>query len=132
MNPPTTTERATALLDEERANGYRAAFRSAVERLTMFAALVAGDRGLTRDHEVALRTAMVGLVADMQHAALPFAVQEELTAHAKTATEEAIARLGRRAAGACCYADVMTGAAHDADCDGVQKPVTDAPGGETP
>lgn len=94
----TTTERAAAILDEERANGYRAAFRSAVDRLTMFATLVAGDSGLTRDHEVALRTAMVGLVADMRHVGLPYEVQEELTAHAKAATEEAMARLGRRAA----------------------------------
>ena len=94
----TTTERAAAILDEERGNAYRAAFRSAVDRLTMFAALVAGDRGLTKDHEVALRTAMGGLVSDARHAGIPFAVQEELIAYAKAALEEAMARLGRRAA----------------------------------
>lgn len=95
--PPTTAERVTALLNTERASGYRAAFRSAVERLTMFATYLAGDRGLTSDHEVALRTAMVGLMADMLHAGLPYEVQEELSAHAKAATEEAMTRLGRQA-----------------------------------
>ncbi len=99
MNPPTTTERATALLDEERANGYRAAFRSAVDRLMMLAAYLAGDRGLTRDHEVALRTAVGGLIGDAtsdRGAALPYPVREELAAHARAAWDEALARLGRR------------------------------------
>ncbi len=94
---PTTTERAAAILDEERGNAYRAAFRSAVDRLTMFATFIAGDSGLTRDHEVAFRTAMVSLGRDMHGAGLPYEVQEELAAHSKAALEEAMARLGRRA-----------------------------------
>ena len=130
--------RLAAILDAERAAGYSAAFRSGVARIVMFAAWLAGDRGLTRDHVLALRTAVAGLMSDMDRDA-PWAVRDELRAYAKDETERALERLGARKSrarasdhAACCYADVMTGAAHDADCDGVQKPVTDAPGGETP
>lgn len=58
-----------------------------------------GQTFRTRDHEVALRTAVGGLIADAtsdRGAALPFPVREELAAHARAAWDEALARLGRR------------------------------------
>jgi hypothetical protein len=87
--------RITALLDAERAAGYRAAFRSAVDRIMMLAAWLAGDRGLTRLHVTALRTAVAGLMSDADRDA-PWEARDELRAYAKGETERALERLGVR------------------------------------
>ncbi len=87
--------RVTALLDTERAAGYRAAFKSAVQRIVMFATVIAGDRGLTKTHVVGLRTAIGYLVSDMESLA-PDEARDELRAYAKEETERAFERLGVR------------------------------------
>lgn len=92
----TTPERAREILDEERGNGYREAFLSALGRILTMAVAMAGDKGLSRRDESLLRDLVGGMISDAERAEIPYAQKEHLRDKARADFEDMLGRVGRR------------------------------------
>jgi len=93
----TTHERVTAILTEERAAGYCAAFEVALSQLLVRAAFDAGTRGLTSRHASYLRSAVGGMISAAERD-LPYKDASRLRAIAVAQLDETLVRLGKRGA----------------------------------
>jgi hypothetical protein len=92
--------RIAAMLAEERGDGYTLAFKAAVAAVCRFATERAGIRGLTKSDEQTLRNCIADLIGIARHAGredvIPWALAEELAAHAIAEMDETVGRVGLR------------------------------------
>ena len=91
--PSTIHVRVTALLNEERANGYSEAFKAALSHIVMMAGFMAGGGKLTKRQAGDMRTLVGGMMGDAERDLYPEAA-ERLRGHARAVMEDLLARLG--------------------------------------
>lgn len=95
MNTPSPIHvRVTALLNEERANGYSEAFRAVLSRVVMMAGFMAGSGKLSKREASDLRNLVGGMIGDAVRD-LPPEPAARLQEHARAVMEDLLARLGR-------------------------------------
>lgn len=95
MTTPSTIHiRVTALLNEERANGYSEAFKAALSRIVSMACGMAGAGKLTKRQAADLRNLVGGMMGDAERD-LPPDAATRLRDHARAVMEDLLARLGR-------------------------------------